>query len=137
LPFTIPGWLVALLRPILARMARRPTAGWALRRGMLTHGVSTPWDYLVDAARYDSEDLLGDIRCPTLVCDAADDDISAFGKALFDRLGCEKSYLRFTAEEGSADHCVAGNRPLFHERAFDWLDDRLAAASAAAPAHAA
>lgn len=124
-----PRWLVALLRVILARMAKRPAAGWALRRGMLTHGVATPWDYFVEAARYEGADLVPEIRCPTLVCDAVNDDISASARAFFDALTCEKAYLRFTAEEGAADHCVAGNRPLFHERAFDWLDDRLAAAA--------
>ena len=46
-----PRWLVMLLRVIMARLARQPTAGWALRRGMLTHGAATPWDYFVDAAR--------------------------------------------------------------------------------------
>ncbi len=73
---------------------RSPT-GWALRRGMLTHGVPTPWDYFIDAARYEQEDL------------------------------CEKDYLRFTAEEGAGEHCVSGNRALFHERVFDWLDARI------------
>jgi hypothetical protein len=32
-----PRWLVMLLRALMARTARQPTAGWALRRGMLTH----------------------------------------------------------------------------------------------------
>jgi hypothetical protein len=40
--------------------------------------------------------------------------------------------LRFAAEEGSGAHCVSGNRTVFHERVFDWLDDRLNAACAAA-----
>jgi pimeloyl-ACP methyl ester carboxylesterase len=122
-----PRWLVALLRALLAHMAKRPTAGWALRRGMLTHGVPTPWDYFVEAARYDQEDLIGEIRCPTLVCDAENDDISAFSKAFFERLRCEKGYLRFTAEEGAGEHCASGNRALFHERVFDWLAARVAA----------
>jgi alpha-beta hydrolase superfamily lysophospholipase len=132
-----PSWLVAILRAVLARMARKPSAGWALRRGMLTHGVATPWDYFLDTARYETVDLVGEIRCPTLVCDAANDDISASARAFFEALTCEKSYVRFTAGEGAADHCVMGNRPLFHERIFDWLDERLAGASASSDARAA
>ena len=50
-----PRWLVMLLRALMARMARQPTAGWALRRGMLTHGMATAWDYFVDATRYEQE----------------------------------------------------------------------------------
>jgi alpha-beta hydrolase superfamily lysophospholipase len=120
-----PAWLVALLRPLLAAMAERPGPGWALRRGMLTHGVSTAWDYFVDTARYDDEGVIEAIRCPTFVVDAADDDIAASARAFFDRLGCEKEYLRLEAEDGASDHCAVGNRALFHERVFDWLDARF------------
>jgi alpha-beta hydrolase superfamily lysophospholipase len=121
-----PRWLVVLLRALMARMARRPTAGWALRRGMLTHGAASAWDYFLDAARYEQADLIGNISCPTLVCDAENDDISAYSKAFFDLLRCEKDYLRFTADEGAGEHCVSGNRALFHERVFDWLDAHVA-----------
>ena len=121
-----PRWLVMLLQALMARMARQPTAGWALRRGMLTHGMATAWDYFVDAARYEQADVIGNISCPTLVCDAENDDISAFSKTFFDLLRCEKHYLRFTADEGSGEHCVGGNRALFHERVFDWLDLHVA-----------
>lgn len=121
-----PRWLVMLLQALMARMARQPTAGWALRRGMLTHGMATAWDYFVDAARYEQADIIGNISCPTLVCDAENDDISAFSKTFFDLLRCEKHYLRFTADEGSGEHCVGGNRALFHERVFDWLDLHVA-----------
>jgi alpha-beta hydrolase superfamily lysophospholipase len=124
-----PRWLVLLLRALMARMARQPTAGWALRRGMLTHGTATAWDYFVDAARYEQADVIANISCPTLVCDAENDDISAFSKAFFDLLRCEKDYLRFTADEGSGEHCVSGNRALFHERVFDWLDVHIAQSS--------
>jgi alpha-beta hydrolase superfamily lysophospholipase len=125
-----PRWLVMLLRSLMARMARHPTAGWALRRGMLTHGTATAWDYFVDAARYEQADVIGNISCPTLVCDAESDDISAFSKTFFDLLRCEKDYLRFTADEGAGEHCVSGNRSLFHERVFDWLDAHAAQFSA-------
>jgi alpha-beta hydrolase superfamily lysophospholipase len=121
-----PRWLVTLLRVLMAQLARQPTAGWALRRGMLTHGTATAWDYFVDAARYEQEDVIGNISCPTLVCDAENDDISAFSKTFFQLLRCEKDYLRFTADEGAAEHCVSANRALFHERVFDWLALRIA-----------
>jgi pimeloyl-ACP methyl ester carboxylesterase len=121
-----PRWLVKTLQALMGRMVKQPTAGWALRRGMLTHGVATPWEYFVDAARYEQEDMIGKIACPTLVCDAECDDISAFSRTFFELLRCEKDYLRFTADEGAGEHCVSGNRSLFHERVFDWLDKRTA-----------
>jgi alpha-beta hydrolase superfamily lysophospholipase len=123
-----PLWLVKLLRALMTRMARQPTAGWALRRGMLTHGTATAWDYFVDAVRYEQAEIIANISCPTLVCDAENDDISANSKAFFDLLRCEKEYLRFTVAEGAGEHCVSGNRALFHERVFNWVDVLLARA---------
>jgi hypothetical protein len=67
-------------------MAKQPAAGWALRRGMLTHGTATAWNYFVDAARYEQANLIVNISCRTLVCDAENDDISAFSKTSFDLL---------------------------------------------------
>jgi alpha-beta hydrolase superfamily lysophospholipase len=129
-----PTWARTLLRFVLSRVARHPTKGWALRRGMLTHGVATPWDYILETARYEQESLLEQIPCPTLVCDAESDDIAAFAKEFYDRLTCPKAYLRFTAAEGAGAHCIGGNRALFHERAFDWLDSRFEEAALTAAA---
>jgi alpha-beta hydrolase superfamily lysophospholipase len=128
-----PRWLVMLLRAIMARVAKQPTAGWALRRGMLTHGAETAWDYFVDAARYEQADVIEKISCPTLVCDAENDEISANSKEFFELLRSEKTYLRFTADEGAGEHCVNGNRALFHERVFDWLDVHVAQLLASQP----
>lgn len=42
-----------------------------------------------------------------------------------------KTYFRFTAAEGAGAHCIGGNRALFHERAFDWLDSIFSEAARA------
>jgi pimeloyl-ACP methyl ester carboxylesterase len=117
-----PRWLVAVVERLLAHVARKPVAGWALRRGMLAHGRGTAWEYFVEMACYADAGIVEKIRCPTMVCDAADDDIAASARSFFERLRCEKSYERFTAEDGAADHCVMGNRALFHEKVFGWLE---------------
>jgi alpha-beta hydrolase superfamily lysophospholipase len=114
------------LARILDRVAAKPTAGWALRRGMLVHGVDDPLAY-VDALReFTLKDRASRIRCPTWVCSAESDDISASAPQLIDALTCEKTYVRFTAAEGADDHCEQAARRLYHARAFAWLDDRLA-----------
>jgi len=67
------------------------------------------------------------ISCPTLVCTAENDDIAAYAKVLFDALRCEKQFVAFTNTEGAGEHCEDGNRSLFHQRAFDWLDEVMSA----------
>ena len=68
----------------------------------------------------------GQIRCPTLVCSAENDDIGVTARKRYDALSCEKALIAFTAKEGAGEHCEAGARSLFNQRAFDWLDEVLA-----------
>jgi|JI10StandDraft_1071094.scaffolds.fasta_scaffold25720_5 alpha-beta hydrolase superfamily lysophospholipase len=122
-----PRLLVAALEVGLRQRAGHVSDGWALRRGVLTHGVTTPWAYVVDTRRYrHTVETAAAIRCPTLVCHAASDERADHTRAIFDKLTCDRSYLPFTAAEGAGDHCAIGSRALYHERVFDWLDDQLA-----------
>jgi len=118
----------ALLRQILYGRLHKPTAGWALRRGLWVHGVASLEDYLRAAAEYTLAGRVERIRCPTLVCRAEDDDLAISARKTFDALTCAAEFLTFHRSEGAGEHCEAGARRLFHQRAFDWLDRRLQAA---------
>ncbi len=123
---TRPGSLArAALCRVLQALASKPTAGWALRRGQLVHGVASPLDYLLALREYSLEDRAAQVTCPVLVCDAEGDDISASAPQLVEALRCEKQYIHFTAAEGAGDHCEAGARTLYHARSFAWLDNLL------------
>ncbi len=79
-------------------------------------------DYLLALRDYSLKDRAGQITCPTFVCSAEGDDISASASQLADALNCAKQYVRFTAAEGAGDHCESGARALYHARSFGWLD---------------
>lgn len=115
----------ALVTRILTGVARKPTAGWALRRGQLVHGVDSPADYLEVLREFTLAPYAPKIACPTLVCSADGDDISASAGQFADALTCRHEHLRFTAADGAADHCEAGARVLYHALTFDWLDEQL------------
>ena len=68
-----------------------------------------------------------DCACPTLITRAENDLIAETAEALFDKLTCRKTLIRFTAADGAEAHCEMGNRSLLSRRALDWLDDVLAA----------
>jgi alpha-beta hydrolase superfamily lysophospholipase len=112
----------AVLRRILAGLARKPTAGWALRRGLLVHGATDPVSYLLALRDYSLKDRAGDITCPVFVCNAEGDDISKSAPQLAGALAGDKEFVTFTAAEGAGDHCEAGARSLYHARSFGWLD---------------
>ncbi len=122
----------AALAEILDSMAKKPTAGWGLRRGMVVHGVDSPLAYMDALRDYRLDGYVQTITCPTLVTHAEGDAIGASAPQTFDALTvADKELIRFTAAEGADDHCEAAARTLFDTRAFGWLDDRLHPASVA------
>jgi pimeloyl-ACP methyl ester carboxylesterase len=132
----LPGFLARQLpdgRPALLRLLDRlvrlvmskPTAGWAMRRNLMVHGLSDPLDYFRIAPQYSLKGIEDRIQCPTFVCSADGDDLSSDAEKLYDALACPKRFYRFTAAEGAGQHCESGARSLFHAVAFDWLDRAL------------
>lgn len=115
-----------LLGLVLRNLAAKPTAGWALRRGMLVHGAASPLAYMEALRDYSLVGHAERITCPTFVCNADADVISASAPELAAALRCPHEFRTFTSDEGAGDHCEAGARTLFHARAFDWLDGVLA-----------
>ena len=101
------------------------TSGWPLRRGLLVHGLDDPLELFEAMRDYSLAGRAEKIRCPTWVCNAEGDAISATAPQLVDALRCEKELVTFTAAEGADDHCETGARTLYHARSFGWLDSRL------------
>ncbi len=115
-------FMQALIETMLHARLRNATGGWALRRGLLAHGVDGPLDYLKLSAQYTLAGRIDLIRCPTLVASAEADQIGATAPKLYDRLSCPKSYQRFTVAEGAGAHCESGARAVFNQRVFDWCE---------------
>jgi pimeloyl-ACP methyl ester carboxylesterase len=118
-------WARLAIRPILKILAAKPTAGWALRRGMLVHGASSPLAYIDSLRPFTLRGRAERIACPTWVCNAEDDDIGASAPELVAALTCPKTFVQFTSAEGAGDHCEQGARTLYHARSFGWLDALL------------
>jgi hypothetical protein len=117
----------AVLNPLLeAAMAANPYVAFSVERGMLTHGVDTPIDYLRAMRTYTNEGYAERITCPCLICEAENDVRGGDAAPLYDAITAPKTYLLFTNEEGAGEHDEAGAAGLFSQRVFDWLDEILA-----------
>jgi hypothetical protein len=114
-----------VLRILAGYLIKKPTGGWALRRGLLVHGLDHPIEFVESLREYTLAGRAERISCPTWVCSAEGDEISESAPELVAALTCEKEYVRFTAAEGAGDHCEAGARILYHARSFAWLDQLL------------
>ena len=126
--------LLRLLNRLVHAVMNKPTAGWAMRRNLMAHGLTDPLNYFKIAPQYSLKGLEDRISCPTFVCSAENDDLSADASKLYDALTCPKRYYQFTSAEGAGEHCEGTARTLFHQHAFDWLGQVLNAAAQAAPA---
>jgi dienelactone hydrolase len=118
---------VSAVDEIMAHPADAPTSlRWGVLNGLWTLGVSTPQELADEFAKYDLSAVVEQITCPTLVCDAENDQFfKEQPQLLYDALRCPKTLLKFTAAEGAEEHCHEGALTLFHQRLFDWLDDTL------------
>ena len=91
------------------------------------YGFDSPYDLYRAARAYDLADVVGDIRCPTLVLDP---EREAFwpgqSREVYEALTTErKDIVSFSDAEGAGAHCEPLSVPLRNQRAFDWLDDVL------------
>ena len=110
----------------LESTAKKPSAGWALRRALWVHGVDDLMAYVDLMAEYSMKGREHLVRCPTFVCRTAGDDISADAKTLADHLTCPTEYVEFGHDDDVTGHCEMSGRAVFHQRLFRWLDDVLA-----------
>ncbi|MCS5499248.1 alpha/beta fold hydrolase [Cnuibacter physcomitrellae] len=120
------GALAGILGSLFESRLRKPTEGWAMRRGLYVNGVDSMTRFLTDARRYTLKGVAERITCPTLVCHAENDDIAASAPDLFAALTVErKQLITFTVAEGAGQHCELGARQLYLARSFGWLDSIL------------
>jgi hypothetical protein len=113
----------AELNAVLAEaMQKSVVLAFSLNRGMLTHGVSTPIDYLRTQALYTLEGIAGHITCPTLICEGENDSRGGNARPFYDALTSPKEYILFMDADGAGAHDEAGAASLFSQRVFDWLD---------------
>jgi pimeloyl-ACP methyl ester carboxylesterase len=90
------------------------------------HGVDSLLEFLKLSEDYSLKEAAAQIRCPTLLGWSESDPLSWNAERIYDALTPPKELVRFMNAEGAGDHCEVRARPLFDQRAFDWLDKVLA-----------
>jgi pimeloyl-ACP methyl ester carboxylesterase len=119
------AWATRILKQILGKVIKSPTAGWGLRRNLYVHGVADPIAYFEMAKDYSLRGLEERISCPTFVCTTEGDDLSSRASELASALTSPHELVIFRSADGVSGHCEMAGRAQFHRRAFDWLDDIL------------
>jgi dienelactone hydrolase len=97
---------------------------WALRNGLWTFGCAD-LDEMANAVKpYTLAGVIDKITCPTLVLEAENDQFfKGQPQQVYDELTCPKDLYFFAEADGGGEHCHEGALALWHQRAFDWLDN--------------
>lgn len=117
--------------PVINRMIGRMMEeqlerSWFFKRGMASFGANSPAELLIAIRPFRLQEVIGQIRCPVLVCDSEDDFlVGSQPKQLFDALPGSKDYILFTRAEGAGAHCQAGAYTLSNDRILSWLEKKI------------
>jgi pimeloyl-ACP methyl ester carboxylesterase len=116
----------ALFAPFLERINASPTQRWkVVQRAFWVHGVSSLTEYVAVARKYTNRHTVRSVRCPVFLAMEEGDPLADWAPEAYECLTGPKTLARFRADEGAGGHCAMMARSLFHQRAFDWLDDVL------------
>lgn len=101
---------VAAVGNLIAHRAEAPSSQrWVLSNALWVFGVDSAQSLLDEVEKYDLSDVAHQISCPTLVCEAENDQFfHGQPSMLYDALQCPKTYLKFTEAEGAGEHCHEG-----------------------------
>jgi hypothetical protein len=95
---------------------------------MAAMGATRVGDFIREQLTFTLEDVVADIRCPTLLTEGEGDFASQSG-LLYDHLRCEKVMKRFAEADGAGGHCEGLGATLFEGYVFDWLARAATASS--------
>ncbi|MGW7575617.1 alpha/beta hydrolase family protein [Streptomyces sp. NPDC054765] len=110
-----------------AAMQSSPSARWAFEHGQFVMGGATPRECAARMLDYHLRDGIAErVSCAVLVCEAADDlFFQGQPEQVYHALTApDRTWLRFTEEEGADAHCHLGGQRYAFGRMLDWLDDR-------------
>jgi acetyl esterase/lipase len=103
-----------------------PEQRGALAFRMRPYGLSTPFDVFTAVQQYTMNGLIDQIRCPTFVCNPADEQFwPGQPQQFYDQLTAPKQLVDFTVAQGANWHCEPMAPGLRSQRVYDWLDTTL------------
>jgi dienelactone hydrolase len=120
------GRMEDLNRAVADTMTRNTGLRWGVEHGCWAFHAATPYAFLERTRTMSMRGLTERIRCPVLVCDAADDHaFRGQPRQLADALGRRATYRRLTAADAAGEHCHVGASDVLHHVVMDWMEEAL------------
>ncbi len=134
------SWTASLPKPLLDLLATGrkaefdgymsrsmdPAAKANLNFRMRPFGFTSYYDTYKAVANYNVKDVAGQIRCPLLITEPANEAYwPGQSRQLFDLVTSRKKLVHFSESDGADLHCEPNGTGLRDLRVFDWLDETL------------
>lgn len=111
-------------RSMIGAMAQQTNLRWAVGHGCWVFGCDTPYAFIERARSLTLKEVVGNIRCPVLICDAEDDHFfKGQPKALAAALGPLATYRVLTATDAASAHCHVGASDFMNSTVMGWFED--------------
>lgn len=102
------------------------TMRWALSHCRWAFKVKSPLELVERVKQFTIADVVAQIECPVLVCDAADDHLAkGQPKMLVDALGPKATHMVFTADDAAEQHCHLGAARFCNQAIYDWFEEKV------------
>lgn len=102
------------------------TLRWALSHCRWAFNVKSPVELLDKLRCFTVADVVQDIECPTLVCDAVEDHFAkGQPKLVVDALGDKATHMVFTKEDAAEQHCHLGAARYCNQVVYDWFEETV------------
>jgi hypothetical protein len=133
------SWISTLSKPMLElfnagrkeefdrALSKAPaTAKALLSFRMRPYGFTSYYDTYKATLNYSLKDLAGQIRCPLLITEPANEAYwPGQSQQLYDLVSSPKKLVHFSESDGADLHCEPQGMGLRDLRVFDWLDETL------------
>lgn len=102
------------------------TLRWALSHCRWAFKVKSPFELVEKIKQFTIADVVSQIQCPVLVCDAMDDHLGkGQPKMLVDALGDKATHMVFTADDAAEMHCHLGAAKFCNQAIYDWFEEKI------------
>lgn len=102
------------------------TLRWALSHCRWAFKVKSPAELIEKLKSFSIADVVREIRCPVLVCDAVEDHFAkGQPKMVVDALGDKATHMVFTKEDAAEKHCHLGAARFCNQAVYDWFAERI------------
>jgi pimeloyl-ACP methyl ester carboxylesterase len=97
---------------------------WAVQQGCWAFKADSVYDFLQKTKSMTLENVADNVKCPILVCEAADDRFfEGQPQMLVNKLGDNAVHKILTAEDAAGSHCHVGATDIINSVVMDWLEE--------------